>query len=1038
MRNWAIIAGRRLISRFAFTLVASALFLGTQIISALPAQAAQSIPYKINFQGRLTDQSGNILANGTYNIKFRLFDALTVGVNKWEEDRVFGGVDNRITVTNGLFNVQFGDVTGLTPALFSGIYPLYLEVELPTPATATCASNGCASFTEGAMTPRQPLASSPYAFNADTLDGLDSSALVQLTPAGQQTGSINVSGNIQTAAALQGSTATLSSAGSLTVGTANSATGSIAFKSSGSANTVTLTVGATAANYALNLPLTAPGISQCLQTDSVTAAQLVFGACSGATGANAALSNLVSVAINSSLVPGVNNSIDTGSAALGFRSGYFATSVLTARVDSISAGPLTVGDTFASSIALGKTSSNIATTINGTALVKPTVGNDSTTAFQVQNAGAVAILTVDTVGAQLNVNGSGTFTGTVGMPGGVGSTPGFHFTSAGSVNSYGSSIGFGLDTSFNIVAAVSTAGFRIQNSVGNTPWLADNNGNTIQSGNLTVRGNGLFQNTTNATNALQVQNAFGAPIFVVDTTTNNIITNPGFEVDVSGWVGVTATLARNTTSGQYYAGYSSNTVNVTTNGGGAQATSFISAVAPGTYAFSFEAMRGTNTGVLGVTVTGGTAPVCALASGGTVATGFQRYTCSFTSTATNVTAITVTSSLTGTFYLDAVQLTTAANNLNNYDIGNVQLRGVVNTPATFQGTSNSTTAFQIQGNGGANLFTVDSLNKNVIVGSSITDATQVLLQLDSFNTFLDTGACSTTTNQGALYYNTSSNAIRSCISGAWEDVVTTAGLGIMIFGIVPDSGVSPGDLASLQTAGATGPCKVSATSGTVIAWTACTAFSGGRKVIVAAGTTSPSVAAGYDHVCLNTTGVVTVTNGAAETTNLATVSWNAANIGNSYVCLADLKVSGTAITAVYDTRAFTTSQKEFVTATAGIQNGVIVIPSGTGVTLPGLVTAAQTVRGVVIASNGAAVAGGVPNAIIVVSGPTTVKATAGTAATVVTQGITTNGYAITGGAATLTYSQLGVSRKTFPVTACTTTANAANCDMSLFFNMNLR
>jgi hypothetical protein len=152
------------------------------LLTPSAAGAAQSVPYKVNFQGRLTDNSGNAMPDGLYNIKFRLFTALTAGSNVWEEDRIFTGVDNRIQLTSGLFNIQFGDLTALSPALFSsGTYPLYLEVELPTPATSTCATNACAVFTEGAMTPRQPLAASPYAISADTLDGLDSTAFGQLS-----------------------------------------------------------------------------------------------------------------------------------------------------------------------------------------------------------------------------------------------------------------------------------------------------------------------------------------------------------------------------------------------------------------------------------------------------------------------------------------------------------------------------------------------------------------------------------------------------------------------------------------------------------------------------------------------------------------------------------------------------------------------------------------------------------------------------------------------------------------------------------------
>jgi hypothetical protein len=161
---------------------------------AQPAQAVTTVPLLINFQGRLTDNNGNVLSDGSYNVKFRIFDASSSGTNRWEGDRVYGASDHRVSVQNGLFNIQFGDTSQGDPALSPSLFNtqtyanLYLEVELPTPASATCASNGCAVWTEGAMTPRQPFAASPYAFNSDTLDGLDSSAFGQLTAANAFTG----------------------------------------------------------------------------------------------------------------------------------------------------------------------------------------------------------------------------------------------------------------------------------------------------------------------------------------------------------------------------------------------------------------------------------------------------------------------------------------------------------------------------------------------------------------------------------------------------------------------------------------------------------------------------------------------------------------------------------------------------------------------------------------------------------------------------------------------------------------------------------
>lgn len=169
------------------------------------AHAAQTTPYKMTFQGRLTDKAGNVLPNGLYNIKFRLMSASSGGTNLWQADRVYTGSgtgDHRVQVTNGLFSVQLGDTaTGVgDPALSPNLFntqtnaAVYLEIELPTPATATCATVSCASFTELAMTPRQLLAATPYAMNADMIDGIDGASLAQLTASQSFTGNKTFTG----------------------------------------------------------------------------------------------------------------------------------------------------------------------------------------------------------------------------------------------------------------------------------------------------------------------------------------------------------------------------------------------------------------------------------------------------------------------------------------------------------------------------------------------------------------------------------------------------------------------------------------------------------------------------------------------------------------------------------------------------------------------------------------------------------------------------------------------------------------------------
>ena len=142
-----------------------------------PAMAAQTAPARLNFQGRLTDGAGSLMADGDYNMRFRAYlNEPTGGTPVWTE--TYDG-SNRIEVKNGVFSVQLGGLVAMSPSAF-GSFTWYIELELPTPGTATCPS--CTiSWTEGAMMPRQPIASHAYAMNADQVDGIDGANLSQLS-----------------------------------------------------------------------------------------------------------------------------------------------------------------------------------------------------------------------------------------------------------------------------------------------------------------------------------------------------------------------------------------------------------------------------------------------------------------------------------------------------------------------------------------------------------------------------------------------------------------------------------------------------------------------------------------------------------------------------------------------------------------------------------------------------------------------------------------------------------------------------------------
>jgi hypothetical protein len=164
-----------------------ALFISS--VSASDVAAVTTLPTRMNFQGRLVTSSGAIVPNGTYNMRFRIWNGATGGVQQWSEDRLVSAGQG-VVVTNGQFSVLLGSVNSLPASVFTS-NSLFFEVELPTLATATSTSP---SWTEGAMTPRSQLATSAYAYNAETLDGIDGDSFAQLGISNAFTGTNTFSG----------------------------------------------------------------------------------------------------------------------------------------------------------------------------------------------------------------------------------------------------------------------------------------------------------------------------------------------------------------------------------------------------------------------------------------------------------------------------------------------------------------------------------------------------------------------------------------------------------------------------------------------------------------------------------------------------------------------------------------------------------------------------------------------------------------------------------------------------------------------------
>lgn len=364
--------------------------------------------------------------------------------------------------------------------------------------------------------------------------------------------------------------------------------------------------------------------------------------------------------------------------------------------------------------------------------------------------------------------------------------------------------------------------------------------------------------------------------------------------------------------------------------------------------------------------------------------------------------------------------------------------------------------FAIQ-NGGTDIFKVNPngggivLGANTQIGLATTDGTQVNLQLDSYNGTTDSGLCSTTVNQGAMYYNTTMGSIRSCVNGAWGDVSNPDLLGLLSYGVVPSTGANPYDLPALTVSGASGPCKVSWASNTSVSIEACVAYSNGRRVQIAATTlntnsstaphTNLTTTNRWGHICISpATGqpAFTSTSGlASATAGMPNSTVDQQIVKAPVLCLADVLGSnstGGQIASLYDVRTFTTTIKEAVNASTAVALGMLVDSNGTNGAMVPAVANSKKMYGLVVATDGNT-SPNTPNVIVASVGPGWVKAIAGTAGDF-TKTSSTNGYADT--VSSIPNNSFYYSGGNTRTNYSTTCSAASNCSSSLYVNFIVR
>lgn len=134
--------------------------------AALFGVSAQTVPPLMNYQGRLTDEAGAPLPDGTYRLAFRLYsNAVSV-----PSETLVWGREYEATVLGGVFNVVLGAAGGGPVSETAAVNDLTFAFTEPNRfLELRIVRDAVGNTTPRTILPRQQLLSSPYALTAASL-----------------------------------------------------------------------------------------------------------------------------------------------------------------------------------------------------------------------------------------------------------------------------------------------------------------------------------------------------------------------------------------------------------------------------------------------------------------------------------------------------------------------------------------------------------------------------------------------------------------------------------------------------------------------------------------------------------------------------------------------------------------------------------------------------------------------------------------------------------------------------------------------------
>ena len=255
---------------------------------------------------------------------------------------------------------------------------------------------------------------------------------------------------------------------------------------------------------------------------------------------------------------------------------------------------------------------------------------------------------------------------------------------------------------------------------------------TQQTGAINVTGAGTFGANlsvggvaANSTAALDVKNLAGADILKVDSTANNnnnLLTNPSIESAIAGNWALHGAAAVAQDASQKFSGNNSLALNITGTNGGAQQS--VALVTGTSYSFAINARLSNTTNINSLEIgysNDGVTDVACQTGQAVLRSGWSRISCAFTTgTVSGSPYIYVkqTDATARTIYIDAATLELVANTTTNYHEGSISLQANITSPVVIQNASNTMGALQVLSSKGANVFSVDTIDGNLLAGSA--------------------------------------------------------------------------------------------------------------------------------------------------------------------------------------------------------------------------------------------------------------------------------------------------------------------------------